>query len=259
MATTLNPDGSSIAGQRQSRPWMLNRPFRSVAELGYVFSGTPWKQLDFFTPESGDAALLDVFCVNESENTDGLLAGRVNLNTRQAPVLTALLAKAYRDERVPGSSGLDGATNGVASQVADAILKRTDPAPGATADTFTNVSELVGKWAGSSSTAPINGSTAYDGLTKDLTAIMEKAYGANSTMTNVQRFRESAIRPLASMGTTRVWNLMLDVMVQTGRFPPSATDLANFAVEGEKRIWVHLAIDRITGQVIDKQIELVTE
>jgi hypothetical protein len=259
MATTLNPDGSSIAGQRQSRPWMLNRPFRSVAELGYVFSGTPWKQLDFFTPESGDAALLDVFCVNESENTDGLLAGRVNLNTRQAPVLTALLAKAYRDERVPGSSGIDGATNGVASQVADAILKRTDPAPGATADTFTNVSELVSKWAGSSSTAPINGSTAYDGFTKDLTAIMEKAYGANSTMTNVQRFRESAIRPLASMGTTRVWNLMLDVMVQTGRFPPSATDLANFAVEGEKRIWVHLGIDRITGQVIDKQIELVTE
>ena len=35
--------------------------------------------------------------------------------------------------------------------------------------------------------------------------------------------------------------------------------LANFVVQGEKRYWVHVAIDRFTGQVIDKQIEVVNE
>jgi hypothetical protein len=30
-------------------------------------------------------------------------------------------------------------------------------------------------------------------------------------------------------------------------------------VEGEKRYWLHVAIDRFTGQVIDKQIEVVNE
>ena len=33
----------------------------------------------------------------------------------------------------------------------------------------------------------------------------------------------------------------------------------NFFVEGEQRYWVHVAIDRFTGQVIDKQIEVVNE
>jgi len=35
--------------------------------------------------------------------------------------------------------------------------------------------------------------------------------------------------------------------------------LSNFIVEGEQHYWVHVAIDRFTGQVIDKQIEVVNE
>jgi len=35
--------------------------------------------------------------------------------------------------------------------------------------------------------------------------------------------------------------------------------LATFIVEGEQRYWVHVAIDRFTHQVIDKQIEVVQE
>lgn len=30
-------------------------------------------------------------------------------------------------------------------------------------------------------------------------------------------------------------------------------------VEGEQRYWMHVAIDRFTGQVLDKQIEVVNE
>jgi hypothetical protein len=41
--------------------------------------------------------------------------------------------------------------------------------------------------------------------------------------------------------------------------PNTTNPLANFVVEGEQRYWVHVAIDRFTGQVIDKQIEVVKE
>ena len=32
-----------------------------------------------------------------------------------------------------------------------------------------------------------------------------------------------------------------------------------FLVDGEQHYWVHVAIDRFTGQVVDKQIEVVNE
>jgi len=41
--------------------------------------------------------------------------------------------------------------------------------------------------------------------------------------------------------------------------PNTTNPLANFVVDGEQRDWVHIAIDRFTGQVIDKQIEVVNE
>jgi len=59
------------------------------------------------------------------------------------------------------------------------------------------------------------------------------------------------------IGTTRVSNLMIDVIAQTGRFPSSASSLANFNVEGERRYWVHVEIDRYTGKVLDEQVEEV--
>lgn len=52
---------------------------------------------------------------------------------------------------------------------------------------------------------------------------------------------------------------MIDVVAQAGRYPASATALSQFAVDGETRYWVHVAIDRWTGEVIDKQIEVVSE
>jgi hypothetical protein len=73
----------------------------------------------------------------------------------------------------------------------------------------------------------------------------------------VKAQREAVPRALASVGQTRSWNLMIDVIAQSGNYPPGVNDLANFVVE--QRYWVHFAIDRFTGQVIDKQIEVVKE
>jgi len=45
---------------------------------------------------------------------------------------------------------------------------------------------------------------------------------------------------------------MIDVVAQSGRYPPNASALAGFLVEGEQHYWVHVAIDRFTRQVIDR-------
>ena len=52
---------------------------------------------------------------------------------------------------------------------------------------------------------------------------------------------------------------MIDVIAQTGRFPQTATGLGNFVVDGERRVWAHVAIDRFTGQIVDLQVEPVSE
>ena len=71
--------------------------------------------------------------------------------------------------------------------------------------------------------------------------------------------RKTVVRALAEVAQTRTWNLMIDVIAQSGRHPPTASNLDNFVVEGEKRYWLHVAIDRLTGQVIDEQLEEVFE
>jgi hypothetical protein len=65
---------------------------------------------------------------------------------------------------------------------------------------------------------------------------------------------------------TRTSNLLIDVIAHSGRYSSNAASgrnttnpLANFVVEGEIHYWIHVAIDRFTGQVIDKQIEVVNE
>ena len=82
---------------------------------------------------------------------------------------------------------------------------------------------------------------------------------ATESEQNIQRMRESSIRALSACGQTRVWNLMIDVVAQTGRYPDSAKGVDSFVVDAEKRLWVHVAIDRLTGQIIDEQIEAVHE
>lgn len=71
--------------------------------------------------------------------------------------------------------------------------------------------------------------------------------------------RECVVRALCDATQTRTWDLMIDLIAQSGRYPPTANGLADFVVEGEKRYWLHIAIDRFTGEVIDQQLEAVYE
>jgi hypothetical protein len=97
-------------------------------------------------------------------------------------------------------------------------------------------------------------------VSADLGNLYNSVFGSNTvglTMQNVDRFRESFIRPLAAVGNTRVWNVMIDVIAQTGQYQQGATSLDNFTVAGQHRYWLHEAIDRYTGQVLDSNLEPV--
>jgi hypothetical protein len=228
-------------------PDILNRPFRSVTDMGYAFRDEPWKHLDFFTSQSADAALLDLFCVNESPapaaptvSTNPVpIAGRVDLNTRQEPVLQALLTGAIQwDDGNVLISG--GGTFSDATQLTKSLMNLTGAgtAPVANARPLLNRSELATRWM---SAFPTTLSTA--------------------AAQDVKRQREAALRALSEVGNTRTWNLLIDVIAQSGRYTSAGgTDLnKQFIVEGERRYWLHVAIDRYTGKVIAQSLEPVYE
>ncbi len=251
-ANTISGGAATPTAQSASRPLVINRPFHSVAELGYVFSGTPWRNLDLFTPESGYSALLDVFCINPP-TTDGLVAGKINLNTRQTNVAAAVIAGGYRDT-------LDPTNSSTAISPIDATNYSTNLISFTRTNVLANPADLVGRWSSRASisgsfTPALNGSHNIDGAAsyKGFSAMLTSTTASNNL---IQRFREAPIRALQAAGQTRVWNLMFDLIVQTGKFPSASS---SFNVEGEQRYWVHLAIDRMTGQVLDKQIEVVKE
>ena len=55
---------------------------------------------------------------------------------------------------------------------------------------------------------------------------------------------------------------MIDVIAQTGQYAPGTPDLTDpskFIVQGEKRYWLHIALDRDNGTVLGTQLEQVAE
>lgn len=231
----------TVEGRFSERPLILNRPFRSVGELGYVFRDLPWKTLDFFSRQSADLGLLDVFSLEDTEAATPVLAGHVNLNTPHATVLGSLL--------------LDTA-NGIND------ISTTLPSPNIPPGKLTaaQAGELAAAIVEESKKSPLH-------LRGDL---VSRILAPNTRLTpeiktggvwkpTTKATREAAIRTLSELGTTRVWNLMIDLVVQSGHFPPSVKTGDQFLVRGHRRYWVHLAIDRITGEVIDRQVEALNE
>jgi hypothetical protein len=195
----------------------LNRRFQSLAELGQVFRDQPWKTLDFTTASSPDVGLLDVFTLRESANE----GGKTSLNTRQKPILTAILSNATKSLTNTGTV--------ITSAQRDAIV-----------NALYNIT----------STQPMIRKT-------DL--LTQLAADPSVTGLGNKEARELVMRAFSDATQTRTWNLMIDLIAQSGRYPPNASTLAGFLVEGEQHYWVHIAIDRFTGQVVDKQIEVVNE
>jgi hypothetical protein len=187
--------------------------------LGYAYRNGS-TALDFYTSGSTDASLLDLFTVNTATPR----AAIVNLNTRDNSVLAAILSGAIATE----PSVIVAATD--ATTAANTIV-------GETLNTRALGRADVARLASVVTNTPFTTDDGTDHAT-----------------------RKTIARALAEVGQVRTWGLLIDVIAQTGRYPPNATSFENgFVVEGEQRYWVHVAIDRFTNQVLDKQIEVVNE
>ena len=222
-------DPYAVSTTRSSdRPIILHRPFTNVGELGYVSRDYPWRTLDFYTAKSADAALLDLFTANA--NTGAFSAGRINLNTRNLSALYAMLCGSVPD-----------IISGTVMQSSKALSIATKLAA-LTASTATGSGPLIGK----------------DELATRFVPTLTVSDFLNSDDQNIKARRETVTRAFAEVGQTRTWNLLIDIVAQSGRYGPNAT-LTQFNVEGERHYWLHVAIDRFTGNVIDQQLEAVTE
>lgn len=214
------------------RPVMMNRPFRSVGEMGYAFRDQPFRTLSFSSTNSPDAGLLDLFTVNDLSDARNPRAGVINLNSAQPWTLAAIVANAVQKEDTP-RSGSPGSPTPIplSSPVANSLAN--------------NLATLI-------STAPLKNKADLANLITNQTTLPATVVPKTE--------RELIARALGEVDQTRTWNLLIDVVAQTGHFKPNATSLQNdFIVEGEEHYWVHVAIDRFTGQVLDKQIEVVKE
>jgi Tfp pilus assembly protein PilX len=208
---------------------VLQRPFQNVGELGYAYNPVnpvPGSTLNFYTSGSGDAALLDFFTCNTTDNAATyhlpypLRAGPVNINTRNSAIIAALLTGALPNWPPPGS----GVPSSSATPAATLITAATNTQPAISRQDLARLAAAVG-----------------------------------TTIGSTEEPKETIVRALGDTTQTRTWGLLIDVIAQSGRYPPGETDLRKFVVEGEQHYWVHVAIDRFTGQVIDKQIEVVNE
>jgi len=203
---------------------LLNRAFRTVGELGYAFNPITGSKLNFHASPSGndDARLLDFFTINTSTPRTGM----VNMNTRNHYVLAAILKRAITTES--SSATVDSTTD--ATTAANTIV-----------------------------TNSIDGTIMNPALSRADVARLASIV-TNMPFSTNDETRETIVRALAEVGQVRTWGLLIDVVAQTGRYKPNAQDLRNdFVVEGEKRYWLHIAIDRFDGTIVGQQLEEVAE
>jgi hypothetical protein len=186
--------------------------------------------LDFSSPNFQDAPVLDFFSYNPISSAYPR-AGIVNLYTRNAPVLAAILASTLKTDAAANSNppspviSSSPAATSEAMQAANAIVAETQ-----------RVLSGTSSW-------PV---TQTD-LTRAIAArLAAAAASAVPSLATPDETKKAVARALAEMGQTRTWNLLIDVIAQTGKYKPNAQDLtgSNFVVEGEKRYWLHVAIGR---------------
>jgi hypothetical protein len=232
------------SGSAAQRPVHLDRPFRSVAELGYVFRDDVWRTLNLFSDRSPDTGLLDVFCIGYGSTNSitqpppSVIAGKLNINSAIQDALAArgtsslplqtLISQALRDY---SSSNPSVINSGITSSADIQTLATSLVSYGQTNGPLMNVA--------------------------DLASVFPQDTSTNSANPGLKSPREAMVRALTDSTSTRTWNLMIDIIAQSGKYSRLSGNLNAFTVEGEKHYWLHVAIDRFTGEVIDQQLEPV--
>lgn len=248
---------------------VMNHAFSNVGELGYgiVTSALPTPgpsascapapgptavpTLDFSSPNFPNAPVLDFLSYNPISSAYPR-AGIVNLYTRNAPVLAAILA---------GTLKTDAAAN---SNPPSPVIS---PSPAATSEAMQAANAIVAE-----TQRVLSGISSWPVTQTDLTraiAARLAAAAANAvpSLATSDETKKAVARSLAEVGQTRTWNLFIDMIAQTGRYAPDATNVTQankFIVEGEKRYWLHIALGRDLNpdgsvDVLGTQLEEVIE
>jgi hypothetical protein len=205
------------------RPTVLSRPFNSVAELGYAFRDLPFKSIDFDSTSSADAGLLDAFCLDEVIPT---VAGRVNPSRAPLPVLQAMLTGGAKDS----SQTISSSEADMLAAALQANMSNSSQGP------IVNRADMAARL-----------STIVDASSLSTADTVDKAY------------REAPVRTIVTTLNTRTWNLLIDVIAQTGKMSTTAPSGGSFIVQGQRHYWLHVAIDRYTGEIVDELLEPVYE
>jgi len=218
-----------------ANPTVISHAFSNVGEFGYGIvtppgagpppappGPTPLPTLAFSPPNFADAPILDFFSYNPISSAYPR-AGIVNLYTRNAPVLAAILSQTLQ---------------------IDAAAKINPPSPVVSAsDAMTAANVIVQETqsvlAGSPGYGPVTQTDMTRAIAARLAAAAAGRHGGNLT-----EQEQSVARALAEVGQTRTWNLLIDVIAQTGHYSPNAQGLTDFIPEGEKRYWLHIALGR---------------
>jgi hypothetical protein len=199
-----------------------------VGEFGYGIDtsatggSTPLPTLDFSPPTFYDAPILDFFSYNPISSAYPR-AGIVNLYTRNAPVLAAILAQTLQTDAA-----------GRASPNPTPVVSQTQAMNAANLIVQETKNVLAG--------TPTYGPVTQTDMTRAIAARLAIAGAPPIGITTEQK--QSIARALAEVGQTRTWNLFIDVIAQTGHYGPNAQNLTDFIPEGEKRYWLHIALGR---------------
>ena len=173
---------------------IVNRRFENVGEFGYAYKPTSTltsKTLDFFSAASPDRALLDFFTYNEASPR----AGIVNLNTRNGPVLASIISGAWLLDQTFENTPPDQTY----------VVSRTDALTAAQAIVQETTSATPGR-------GPALNRADVTRLAAAAVAAVPVTIGASDLTKN------TIARALAEVGQTRTWNLMIDVIAQTGQY-----------------------------------------
>jgi hypothetical protein len=249
-----NPHRPTPAPTPGPNTQVISHAFATVGEFGYGIntSDATLPTLKFWdssaNPPFQYAPVLDFFSYNPISSAYPR-AGIVNLYTRNAPVIAAILSRTLVKDPgpTPGPSPTPVVSAADAMTAANAIVSETQRV-------------LAGN--------PTYGSVQQTDLTRAIAGRLSKAaFDAVPNLATSDETKNTAARALAEMGQTRTWNLFIDVIAQTGRYAPGTTDITQankFTVEGEKRYWLHIALGRDLNadgsvDVLGTQIEEVIE
>ncbi|MEM9399567.1 MAG: hypothetical protein AAF984_05115 [Verrucomicrobiota bacterium] len=231
LSEEINPFNASNTNNAEfaGRPFVLNRPFRSIGELGYVYRDVPWKTLDLNSEDSGDSRLAELFSVRHEPL---VTAGRIHLQSMprwkdDTKIMQALLYGAAKDL---GAQDITEATVKDVQNLAQSIQSEFE--------NITDYSEIIPQVLGNS----------------EIQGQLNRLAGTNENQNSeyIKYQREFVSRALLDSIQDSTWNLMVDIIAQSGRNTQS-----RYIPHAEKRIWLHLAIDRETGKIIDRKIEYV--